>query len=198
MSPEETIRIICGVLLVFFVVSYLILAQSSSEKIEHNRLLKKLKQHTYPEILIEWLTFIHENKENFINSEFYTDIEESLEHVSASQYASTVFYDPKFVDAFAKLTVIFKSEKLKDIFLSEYEAIRSNAGGNQDVMVKVITPIQDTMKAYFEHYEEYKRLEKSTNKNELNLLLNQDFSKIYPVKKVESIEKDRYNVDFLI
>ena len=171
---------------------YLYLDSFNFEKLFYAyRMLRNLKKHIYPQIFIDWVSYIQKEKSMIRMENYYFKLRKSLLNKNASQYASTAFYDSRFVDAFAKLTTIMDNENMKKSFLKEYFSCSTL----KDSMVidTVLTPIEEAMDEYFRLFNEYDKIQEDTALNEIKLLVSQDFSKTYPVEKVDSyVAKGRY------
>lgn len=171
---------------------YLFINSLNFDKVLYDyRMLRKLKKGNYPKIFVDWVAYTQKEKSMLRIEAYFFKMRRTFINKNASQYASTAFYDSRFVDAFAKLTTITGNENMKKSFLKEYFSCSTL----KDSMVidTVLTPIEEAMDEYFRLFNEYDKIQEDTALNEIKLLVSQDFSKTYPVEKVDSyVAKGRY------
>lgn len=109
------------------------------------------------------------------------NLDDLTKNRKATQYAAIALMEPAYVDAFSKLCIIWKDEKLKTAFLVNEQQQGHSFNLQQETVVR---PLLAGLKAFHERYDTFETVCTQTTANELCLLLQQDFrtlSKVAPL-----------------
>lgn len=187
-SSEELIdafSIIGLVIFSIFAICFTIHWLVSSSKIETLTLMLRLKygihKNKTPNGLSEYVLFVNNYSERLpkdllrISETLTKDVltvrvdEKTKDSI---RYASAVFLEKEFINAFSKLTVIMQDKTYSEIFNNNYEKQR-------DIKNRTLyEPLSNAISNYNMLKKDYYNLKVDTDINDMNVLLSQDFSKL--------------------
>lgn len=118
----------------------------------------------------------------------------SKDNEDAFRHAVVAFEDREFIDAFSKYKIIRKNDALLEAFAANESDPEHDRHSYELQQQQVIAPLKKGVANFNKRYDEFERLEEKTKHNELNLLLQQDFNKLYDMKPLEESD-DAYKIE---
>lgn len=165
---------------------------------------KRSKKGTYPAHLRDmWrFSFWGKDAEQIVSmNEIWGDMEDCIRKLTegnedAFRHALWAFEEKEFVEALSKYKVIRKNSTLLEAFANNESDPTLDSHSYDLQQRQVIVPLRRGILNFRKRYEQFERLEEKSKSNELNLLLQQDFSKIHDMKPLKE-PADKLDIDTL-
>lgn len=144
----------------------------------------------------EWLLFLNNHQSELpkiLRNYAEVMMDDLFSQPDSVKYASTVFLNAHFLEAFAKFSILYEDQEYRKSFLNSHED-----SDTDDIFRKaVLKPIEDAMNSYTLKQKEYQKLVAQTHSNNIKTLLTQDFTKIHSIHAVNKDEQDLFPYEVL-